>query len=132
MDYLKQFFGLVLVAAIGYGLYFVAIKAGGGPQDLTVAPDNTATFTGTVTANDTSCFDKNSGRCFLLVKTEKTQVFVLYNTGDTSFCVNEKAATAGRNMKVGNNVRVYGFYKQEKNTHTVLTCPDTGYYIKPF
>ncbi|MCK9352374.1 MAG: hypothetical protein M0P76_06360 [Candidatus Pacebacteria bacterium] len=131
MQFIKQIIGLLLVVAVGYFLYTMAMKATGGPKDFAVDPGNTATFTGTVVTNITSCFDSNdAGKCFLQVKSGTAVVFVVYNTSDTGFCVNETATAAGRNIQTGDSVRVYGYYKLEGDIHTVLTCPNTKYYIK--
>ena len=134
MQTVKQLIGIIIIIAVGHGLYTLAIKTSGGPKNFSVGADSTATFTGTVTMNNTNCFDSNSkSGCFLLVTSGKAQVFVMYNTSDTGLCNNETATNAGRNTKVGSSVKVFGFYKQGDNkVDTVLTCPNNDYYIKPF
>jgi hypothetical protein len=132
MQILKQFIGLLLIIAIGYGLYLLAVKTGNGPKDFSVGSDSTATFTGTVMANVTRCFDDTASECFLQVKSGTSEVFVMYNTSDAGFCVNETATNAGRNTKIGDMVKVYGFYKQNGTINKVLTCPNLKYYIQPF
>ena len=133
MEILKQFIGLILVIALGIGLYNLAIKTRNGPKDFAVSADSTATFTGTVLENNTNCFDSNSSDgCFLLVQSGQTKVPVMYNTSDNGFCINEAATNTGRNTRVGSTVKIYGFYKQDNKTNAILTCPNTNYYIKPF
>jgi hypothetical protein len=132
MQFLKQLIGLLLIIAIGYVLYVLATKASGGPRDFSVSADGTATFTGTVLANVTNCFDDTNGDCFLQVKSGNSQVIVMYNTSDTGFCVNEIATNAGKNTKVGDVIKVYGFFKQNETINTVYTCPSATYYIQPF
>jgi hypothetical protein len=132
MRLLTQLFGLALVAVIGYALYTAAIHSDDGPKSFFVGPDSTVTFTGKVLANVSSCFQTNSSKCFLQIKSGETEVFVFYNTDDNSFCKNEQTATDGRNIKVGSSVKVYGFYRMEDKRNSVFTCPSTKYYIQPF
>ena len=132
MQIFKQFIGVLLIVAIGYVLYILATKATGGPKDFSVSADSTTTFTGTVLANITGCFDDPTSECFLQVKSGNSQVIVMYNTSDTGFCVNEIATGAGRSAKIGDVIKVYGFFKQNEKINTVYTCPSATYYIKPF
>jgi hypothetical protein len=132
MQFIKQIIGLALVIGVGFVLFNLAKQSDSNPKDFSVGPDNTAEFTGTVLANITSCFDTNTGKCFLKIKSGEADVYVIYNTNDSDFCKNEAAISTGRNTAVGSLVRVHGFYKQENETHTILTCPNNDYYIKPF
>lgn len=131
-QFLKQLTGLLLVTLLGYLLYHVATQNVDDSQKvLHVAPDSTTTIVGKVLANKTDCLQQSAGsKCFLTLQIGEKNVYVIYNTNDNSFCGNEKTAIDGKTVRANTTVKVYGFYKQEGKTDTVLTCPSAKYFIQ--
>ncbi len=132
LNFLKSLLGIILVALLGYGLYRMATQnTDNATKILRVAPDNTTTIAGTVLENKKDCFDQPFGsKCFLRMRVAGEDLYVIYNTNDAFYCVNENAAATGKNIKEGDTVKVFGFYKRDENLDTILTCPTVGYFIQ--
>ncbi|MFA5830328.1 MAG: hypothetical protein WC878_00690 [Candidatus Paceibacterota bacterium] len=127
MELFKQILAWLLLIAFGYGLYVFAVNKKGAEEKLTPSPDGTISLSGTVLENYSNC---ETERCYLVVKSGENTVYVEYDTGDKAFCENELMATKGKGIKMGENVKVYGFYEFVKLRETVRTCPNLSYYIK--
>ena len=129
MQVIRQIFALLLIVALGYGLYLFAVNKKGAENKLTPSLNGTITFVGSVFSNQSTC---DTGNCFLLVKNDKNTVSVIYNTGDKAFCGNEMAAVKGRSITQSTQVKVYGYYAYENNQNVIRTCSDSAYYIQTY
>jgi hypothetical protein len=131
-NFLKSLFGITLVALLGYVLYNMATqRANDSIKTLRVSADNTTTISGVVLENKHDCFEQSGGgKCFLKLRVVTKEVYVIYNANDSSFCANEGAAGAGKNIRAGQTVKVYGFYRKDGNSDTILTCPTANYFIQ--
>lgn len=131
-NFLKSLVGVILVALLGYVLYNMATQsANNSIKELHVSADNTTTVSGVVVANKNDCMEPGADpRCFLRLGIGGKDVYVIYNTGDNSFCTNEGAAAIGKTIREGAAVKVYGFYRKDGNLNTILTCPTQNYFIQ--
>jgi len=127
MQIIRQIVALILIIAVGYYLYIFATSKTGVENKLTPNPNNTITLIGTVSSNQSEC---NTGKCLLIIKNGKTDIFVIYNTGDEVFCGNEVAAIRGKTVMPNTRVKVYGYYSFENNQNTIRTCSSPSYYIE--
>lgn len=127
----SQLLVLLFLFGFGYVLYNLAHKGMQATYNtLTVNPDSTTTIIGTVQTNESSCIsDNGKPECFLGLQVGKDTVFVIYNRAN-QFCGNETAAMAGGKARVGDLVKVYGFYQLRDTKNTVQTCQTNSYYIK--
>lgn len=132
-NFLKSLIGVALVAILGYVLYNMATQsANDSIKTLHVSADNTTTISGVVLANQSNCFEQGAdSKCFLKLRVGTKEVYVIYNTSDNAFCVNEGAAGTGKTIRAGQSVKVYGFYRKDGELDTILTCPTAKYYIQP-
>jgi hypothetical protein len=132
-NFLKSLLGIGLVILLGYGLYLLATKSTNDSiNTLRIAADNTTTIVGTVLVNKNDCTEQDAAdpRCFLKLRVGMKDIYVIYMSNDNSFCPNEFASSYGVKVKEGATVKVYGFYRQDGDLNTVLTCPTVHYYIQ--
>jgi hypothetical protein len=132
LNFLKGLLGLTLIVLLGYGLYHLAVQgANDSLKTLRVSADNTTTLVGTVLVNQNDCLVQGAGsQCFLKIRIEAVDVYVIYNTNDNGFCRNEIAAAIGKNTKEGTAIKVHGYYRKDGKLDTVLTCPSQDYSIE--
>lgn len=127
MQIIRQLLALIMIVALGYYLYIFAMGRTGTDNKLTPNTNGTITIIGTVSSNQSEC---NTGKCFLTIKNRKTDISVIYNTGDEGFCGNETAATVGRSIAPNTQVKVYGYYSFENKQNSIRTCTNPSYYIE--
>lgn len=94
---------------------------------LIVNADGTAHVSGTVLENNQGCM--RDLMCYLRLVAGQEEVYVYYNEGEGTPCINAAAAAAGFEARVGDWVQVYGEYGREGLTHALTICPDISYTI---
>jgi hypothetical protein len=131
-NFLKSLTGVILIALLGYVLYNMATQSvNNSNQHHRIYAHTTTTISGLLLANKTDCMEPGTDpRCFLRLSVGAKEVYVIYNTGENSFCTNEGAATIGKTIREGAAVKVYGFYRKDGNLDTILTCPTQNYFIQ--
>lgn len=133
VNVLKQLFSLILligIIAVGYWFFNEYRKSQGTtPAGLTTFSDGTATFIGTVSKNNTGCQNGTASQCAFFATAGQGSVTIIYDTDDSSFCGNNKAASDGLNAGPGIGVRVNGAYRKTGDTYTINTCGSPDYFI---
>jgi len=132
-EIIRQIFSLAVLIGIIYGGFWIfnnwRESSRNLPAGLTLYDDGTATFVGTISANETGCREERVTHCFLTALSGGKKVRVYYNTSNDYFCANEKAASAGLAADIGMKVRANGVYRKVGDDYAVNTCTKPEYYI---
>ncbi|MGB6337065.1 MAG: hypothetical protein WBG49_15185 [Thermoanaerobaculia bacterium] len=95
---------------------------------LVVAEDGSAIITGAVLENDRGCV--RDLQCFLRLKVEAEEAWVIYNEGEGPPCFNTTVAKLAFDIEVGQTVEARGSYRRDGKRHVLSTCPSTDYSLR--
>ncbi len=126
MLFIKQTLAFLLVIALGYWIYTLAINQEKFKNKLSPNADGTIVFSGTVISNTSEC---ETGNCSLILQNEKKTAYVIYDSGDI-YCLNTVAASKAKSIALNTKVQVYGYYEYKNNENIIRTCPTASYYIQ--
>lgn len=133
MQGIKSILVFTVLALLGYMLYEAAMRhTADFPKSFTIRADGTAVVIGTIAVNDDRCVSPGTApECVLKIRTSKNEdIYVIYDLNDNSFCANELAANAGRNLNVNSQIQAYGYYKKINGKFTLNTCPSENYALR--
>ncbi len=126
MLFIKQTLSFLLVIALGYWIYTLAINQEKFKNKLTPNTDGTVVFSGTVISNTSEC---ETGNCSIILQNEKKVASVIYDSGDT-YCLNTAAVAKAKTIAPNTKAEAYGYYEYKNDQDIIRTCPKTTYYVQ--